>query len=454
MHFVFSIFVKAYVIPYEYGIYSSCLILQTYLSYLQLGSLNAFNRDYPQLIGAKKDEEAKAYRNTVFSFLFFAFLSSLLLVVLVLLFVRKNSDIDSRFVYGFIFCALITALTVIENFGNYRSRIESGFKYASLVTLFELASVFLGFILVRRVGYYAIYITSVIAMLIGIVCYYRYSYADIHVGIDKRLLRSVLLSGLPLFINGLIWTAVNTIDKFVILAFIDTEALGIYGIAQNAFSYMVLIPTAMSQMFYVKMGKIYGATNDEKKLSEIALRYTLVLAAITSTIALVAYYMLPILVDKFMPNYSSGVPSSQILILGLSIYAATMINGNILTIMKKNAAIIRSSLYMCIFNATYSVLFVLLFGAKIEWVALGTATSYTLCAFIIISQVHRYARCSVWDLIRSSVIPVSITIIPGVLIYHSQINNTLGLAISLAIVVFYFGVCGRKSIIEIFKAVD
>ena len=42
----------------------------------------------------------------------------------------------------------------------------------------------------------------------------------------------------------------------------DAEALGIYGIAQNAFSYMVLVPSAMSQLFYVKMGKEYGASGN------------------------------------------------------------------------------------------------------------------------------------------------------------------------------------------------
>ena len=87
VHFLFSIFVKAHVNPYEYGIYSSCLILQTYLAYLQLGCLNAFNRDYPQLVGAKKNKEAEAYRNTVFTFLLLSFvivsvfLSALLLLM-------------------------------------------------------------------------------------------------------------------------------------------------------------------------------------------------------------------------------------------------------------------------------------------------------------------------------------------------------------------------------------
>ena len=68
IHFVFTVYQKKYILPIDMGIYSSCTILQTYLIYLQLGSLNSFNRDYPQIVVNGSEDDKKKYNNTTFSF--------------------------------------------------------------------------------------------------------------------------------------------------------------------------------------------------------------------------------------------------------------------------------------------------------------------------------------------------------------------------------------------------
>lgn len=451
IHFIYSIYVKAYVEPLEYGIYSTCLLLQTYLAYLQLGSLNAFNRDYPQLIGAGKKEKAKQYRNTVFSFLLSIYLISFLVITVTVLIIGKRYTLDIRLVSGFVLTAVITIVTVFENYANYRCRIDFGFKYPSIVTVLELLSIPVGLVIVPQIGYYGIYITSITAMIIGLIFYFRFAFLDFKFTFDIPLLKGILISGTPLLINGLIWTVVNSIDKFVILGFIDTKALGEYGIAQNAFSYMVLIPSAMSQLFYVKMGKEYGASGRAETLTDVSLKFSSVLAAITSFIALIAYFFLPILVDEFMPSYNNGVPSAQILILGLTVYAATLINGNVITILKKNRALLMSSICMCIFNIVCSVGYVMITGAKIESVALGTATSYIFYAFIVIYQVHKYAECGIMKLINASVIPVCISLIPGIVAYSFISSKILGFIVAIIFVIMFYGVFYRKQILSIIK---
>lgn len=449
LHFIYSIYVKAYVAPLEYGMYSTCMLLQTYMAYLQLGSLNAFNRDYPQLIGAGKAEEAQKYRNTVFTFLIIMYGLGLILTTSGVLLIGNGKTLDSRLTIGFILTAIITVVTIIENYGNYRCRIDKGFKYPSIVTLLELISLPAGLLLVPRMEYYAIYITSILAMGVGIVLYFKPSYKDFRFTIDKSLLKMILISGMPLLVNGLIWTVVNSIDKFVILGFIDTEALGVYGIAQNAFSYMVLIPSAMSQLFYAKMGKEYGKSGNVGTLVDISMKFSTVLAAVTSLIAFVAYFFLPILVDRFMPNYSNGVLASQILILGMSVYAATLVNGNILTILKKNTALIISAICMCIFNVICSIGYVLILGKTIESVALGTATSYIFCTFIIVYQIHKYTNYSIMRIVNASVIPVCISLIPGVIVYNIVESRILGFVIAIVFVIAFYWLFYRKQILSI-----
>jgi len=451
IHFLYSIIVKAFVSPLDYGIYSTCLLLQTYLAYLQLGTLNAFNRDYPQLVGAGKTEEAEKYRNTVFTFLLCVFTISTLIIAGILTTIKLSVGTDTRYFVGYLCCSVVTSLTAIENFGNYRARIDKGFIFPSIVTLTELLSVVIGLLLVKNLGYYSIYVTSVSAMLIGIVFYFKRSYRDVKLKIDKKVLISILVSGLPLLINGLIWTVVNSIDKFVILGFIDTEALGLYSIAQNAFTYMILVPSAMSQLFYTKMGKHYGVNQDVNELNKISLNYSGILSIVTCVIAVFAYFLLPFLVELVMPEYSAGIASSQILIIGLSIYAATLINGNILTILRKNRAILLSSILTCIFNAVASVLLVFINGAVIESVALGTSIAYTLSAVVIMIQVHKYASCKILPLLAVSVLPICVTLVPSVIIYNVIANKIVGLLCSLLIIAVICAIVYGKKILSFLK---
>lgn len=451
LHFIFSVYVKAYVKPLEYGIYSSCLLLQTYLTYLQLGSLNAFNRDYPQLIGAKKTEEAHRYRNTTFTFLLMAFGGALAVILPGLFFLHKTTDIDPRYIGGFAFSAIITGMTVFENFGASKTRIEGSFMYVSTVTLLELLSLILGLLLVRRIGYYGLYITSLSGMAIGIILYIKPAYSDIRLSIDRKLLKDILISGLPLLINGLIWTVVNSVDKFVILGFIGTEALGVYAIAQNAFSYMVLVPTAMSQLFYVKMGKAYGERQDVEVLTDVGLRFTGILAVLISFLAVIAYFMSPVLVRSLMPNYVNGISSAQILILGLAIYAPTLVNGNILTILKKNAAILRSSIFLCVLNAICSVLFVSIIGPKIECVALGTAAAYLGQTFILIFQLKKYANCKIFNLLKCSVFPVLFVLVISVVCYTFIGNKFGGMIVCLLLIGAFYAVIYRDRFYHLMK---
>lgn len=444
VHFLYSIYVKAHIEPLEYGIYSTCLLLQTYMTYVQLGTLNAFNRDYPQLIGASDKESAKRYRNTTFSFLLIIF-GIATLIITVLLFATGYEN-DTRYTYGLILCAVITTVTMLENFLASRVRIDGGFKYTSFVLVAELISVGIGSLMISRSGYYTLYFVTIGSMLIGILLYYKKGMSDLRFSVDKQLLRRIIISGMPLLINSLIWTIVNSIDKFVILGFINTEALGVYSIAQMTFSYMVLIPTAMSQLFYVKLGKVYGATKDVKKLNSVAIKYTLVLAMVISYIVICAYFFMGPLVDWIMPKYSGGIRAAQILLLGLAIYSPTMVNSNILTILKKNTALLRGSIYLCILNTACSVGLVVFGGANIENVALGTAISYLIRTAILVYQLRYYAGTDVKKMISASIIPVLITTGPGIVLYHVIDNRFVGFGVALCFVVLVTGLMYGKDI--------
>lgn len=449
VRFLYSVYVKANIEPLEYGIYSTCLLLQTYMTYAQLGSLNAFNRDYPQLIGAGDKEKARKYRNTTFSFLIIVFGVATLVITVFLLAIGHGND--SRYTYGLILCAVITTVAILENFLASRVRIDGNFRYTSFVLVAELLSVLIGFLMISRFGYYVLYFVTIGSMIIGILLYYKKGIADLQLSVDRQLLRIIIISGMPLLINNLIWTIVNSIDQFVILGFINTEALGIYSIAQMAFSNIMLIPSAMSQLFYVKLGKVYGANKDIKELNDIAVKYTLILALVVSYIIIGVYFFIEPIVIWLMPKYADGVRAAQLLLLGLAVYSPTIVSSNILTILKKNAALLRGSIYLCILNIVCSALLVMLLGAKIENVALGTAISYLIRTVILVYQLKHNAETDVRKMIWVSIIPVLISVGPGIVIYQVIPNRFVGFAIAVCIALIMIGALYGKNVKALLK---
>lgn len=449
IHFLYSVYVKIYIDPIEYGMYSTCLLLTTYFSYIQLGSLNAFNRDYPQLIGAENKEQAKRYRDTTFTYLLIVFLLFSIILSCVFIIIGKIKNLDSRYTFGFLLCIIITTINIFENFLSNRVRIEGNFKYTSLVMILKLISIAVGLILVPRVGYYSLYIVTIFGGFISIFMYYKRGLSDLSLKMDRPLLRTIIISGIPLLIYNLIWTVVDSIDKFVILTFLNPERLGVYSIAQMAFSYMVLIPSAMSQLFYVNLGKIYGASGSKEKLNSTAIKYTLIIAEVMSFFVLIAFYFIKPLVSLVMPKYNDGTTSAQILMLALAIYTPTMVNGNILTILQKNAALLRSSIYLCVLNAICSLGFVYFRGANIESVALGTATSYLIRTVILIIQLKREANASVLSMLKASLVPVILTVGPGVAIYFLRLNIWVRFSLTLVTAIVVFFIFYRKYIKEV-----
>ena len=410
-HFIFVIIARHYIDPYDYGIYSTCCLLQTYLAYLQLGTLNAFNRDYPQLYVKGNIEETEKYYNTVFSFLIIIYSIAFVILTTFFMLLYKYNSFEFKYLIGYILITFNALISIINDFGSYSVRVSKNFNVVSIANLIKLLPIILCLFLLPYLKYYTLYVLLICSSILGVIYYYRYLFKDFQFRIDIVKIKEIIYSGMPLLINGLIWTIVNSIDKFVILYYINTTALGTYSIAQTAFNYIILIPSAISSIFYTKMGKVYGETGNINKLCNVALKSTFILSFVTSIVSLLGYCFIPYLVALVMPKYINGVKASQILLIGMIIYSSTIVNGNILTILKYNASIIRNSIYVCIFNITFSILFVTIRGPFIENIAFGTSISYCFHSFIVMYFVLKYTKCKPLSFFLSSIIPILAIII-------------------------------------------
>lgn len=434
--FAYTIIARKYIPPLEYGIYSKCLLLQTYLTYGQLGVLNAYNRDYPQLIGAGDSKASSNLKNTTFSFVCLCYCGLFFVVSLLLTIVYAKTELDVMYYVGFIMSVLMMIFNTISDFGTNTMRMNGSYNYTSAVVVIRtVVGCGISLFCIIKIGYYGLFVYPILSGIITIALYYSGAFKDIKLHIDRAILKSSFISGMPLMINSLVWTAVASVDKFVIMFFMDDEALGIYSIAQLGFSIMVLVPQSMSQVFYIKISSEYGRTGDKLELVRLCNKYTMINSFCTSVVCVMGYYMLPVLVELIMPKYVDGIAAAQIILIGVAIYGSTILYGNIFSVLRMNKDLLWTSVMLCVFNVVLSTGLVMLAGCAIENVAWGTSASYVLFSILLIALLSKKLSVSAIKMAFSAWIPIGVIVTPTILLYHMISNTCIGLGISLIFIV-------------------
>lgn len=432
LSFVFSVYAKRYLSTTLYGIYSSCLLLQTYLAYAQLGSFNAYNRDYPQALGRRGYDEAKQMKDAVISFMLLVYGILVVVTLAVLFALYSTGKIDFLHFFGFATAPIMMLIKNMDDLSVCTAKMYNKYKFTALFSLLRtIIAMGLAVLAVQTIGYYGLYVMPAMSAVLGVLFFWKYGLKNTKIILNLNYIKGMILSGMPLLVNSLIWTVVTSVDKFVILIFMTETDLGVYSVPLMGFTAMVVIPQSISQMFYFRISTLYGETGDTKALLDKAGELSGITAAITGAACVAAFYIMPIFVSFFMPMYTDGTVATQIILVGVAIYSTTMLFGNIFGVLKMNKAMILNSIYLCIFNIVFSTALVLVVGRNIECVAVGTALSYALYSLLLIKKLNSTFNYSFLKLFSKTWGPLLGIVAPSVLFYIFIPNIWISLCLSL-----------------------
>lgn len=438
--FIFNVYSKSVIDPGDIGIYSTCLLLQTYLTYAQLGVLNSYNRDYPQALGRRDEEDATRMRNAAFSYLIVAFLVVTLVVDVVIAIIYKGNIAD-YYAFGYFVVPITLLFKCLDDISVSTTRIQGKYNFSAVAGFGRtILAMIIGVIAINVWGYYGLYAMPFASAVLGIIIFRNHAIKNVRFNFDFSYIKGMIWGGLPLLFESLIWTLVASVDKFVILFFMTKVELGVYSVPVMGFTTMVLIPQTISGVFYNKISRLYGETNDETRLIDEAAKYTGIVSTITGGACVGVFYILPLFVQIFMPKYTDGNAASQILIIGVAIYSTTMILGNIFSVLKLNKSLIMNSIYLCIFNVVFSCGLVMFVGKNIEMVAVGTGISYALYSLMLIMKLKSRFNYSAAKLLAKSWLPLLAVVAPGVIFYFVIPNFYVAMALSAFTVLLSYGI--------------
>ena len=426
--FVYNLYVKTYVMPYEFGIYTTASLALTYMGYLQLGVLNAYNRDYPRLLGGGEADEAEKLRRNVFSYIAVIYAGAAVLGAMGSLLLTRLGTVDRLLGIGFAINAVYAGLTVLYSFFDTSAKSEGRVITASLVALLRTAVlVAAGWFAVRAWGYWGLFAAVSVSALCPFIFFVR-RIRSLRFSLDRGLIWELMKTGAPLLVSALIWTVTMSVDKFVILTFMSVTELGIYSTAMLGFSTLVLIPSSISQIFYIRMSKKYGETGRVEDLLQAADKFTYYVSLCTSLVTVLAYFGLPIIIRSYITGYIGGIASAQILILGVSLYSTTMMYSNVFSVLKLNAKLLRNNAALCVLNALLSTAFVLMWGRRIECVAYGTSVSYALYSILLILVLGRTLKIPIIKTLLNSWLPILCVAVPCVVLSMLVRSEVVGFA--------------------------
>lgn len=268
---------------------------------------------------------------------------------------------------------------------------------------------------------------------------------------------NLLYLSLPLFLMGLVYKLLTSVDRIIIVKFLDKTQLGFYGIALIASNMFNLLSLPSSHVIYPRIIEEFSRSGFI--ISEAFKKYILMPVEALSyfippAIALV-YFFMPLIVTKFLPLYVPSIKTIMLLVTGVSfLNLMSFFSFAVITIRKYKVYFF--IFFIGIVINLFLMLILIKKGYGIEGVAFSSAISY-----IVLTTMVIYYILSLFDysfiykvfLIAKTYLPLLFTISICVLIYrvlgnfipkYNLCSAVVSLSLYFAIYVLFIYFYGRK----------
>ncbi|MFC4409981.1 oligosaccharide flippase family protein [Chungangia koreensis] len=377
LSFVLGVVSRNILGPEQYGYWVSLSMAFTFIPLLQLGVLNAMNREIPYYVARNSIEEANQIRQKTFSFLI-TFPTFIMLLLLLFSIFVYNSGGAPEYKVGFIFISFIGVLSFVSGYVEMYYKSIQDFKNASkLITVKGVAQSLLSIIFILLFGFVGLFIGMIAALIIEILIG-RNAFKKMGFIFDLRFKSYVPLikTGFPILMVGLIWSVLIATDKIILTIMMDSSALGNYSVALLVFSTMMLLPQVISQVYYPKIVTMVSK-EEYQQIKQSYKRVNFFLLVISLIIVLVGLLLLPPTIRLLMPEYENGIVSAQILLVGL--IPLTLVNypANYFNATHNQKLYIKILVVCILVNILVSITLLLMYP-DISMVAIGTSITFLL----------------------------------------------------------------------------
>lgn len=359
--------------PELLGVVGNLLLVLSYLGYSNLGILYSMNREYVIYEANNDVEESKKVIKTSFT--------SLLILSILLILV----GLGAKFIYKGNLGNYILLVFVIGILEQYRVfyinyfRLTNNFRKINFI---ELINNMLSFVLIIiSIKYFKIY-SVLIAMLIADCMVFIYGYKNsenIRLSIDRKILKDLIIVGVPLLIYNLGFYILTTVDRVMTIKFLDYTNLGYFTFSNQIVGGTLVFITSVLFLYYPKAIKRLNIDNNNN-INEILRRtelYTKYVECFGVILCSAGVILIKPFVNIVVPDYDVSINIYRMLVFGAIANQMAYFPNVFIVSNKKQIYLIYLQIITVILAVIFNFIFIKL-GMGIIGVSLATLVINTI----------------------------------------------------------------------------
>jgi O-antigen/teichoic acid export membrane protein len=371
--------------PTHYGLWNGLQLILLYASYSQLGIVNALNRELPLRRGKGDLAQAERIRSTTLgAVLVTALVAGAAILAYSMIATSRHSPLT---ILGLRFVGLLVILQQIYGYSEICFRTNHEFGIVGKLRLFRtVLEVSLAVLLTYAFDLAGRLWAATLTFIVILAYIFRRHPVPFRPAFDPKGATKLIAIGFPIMLVGLVSGVYQSIDRVLILAFLNPTHLGYYAIGLTAASVLGIIPGVVGEILYPRFAERYGETNSPSQLKEYVLTPTYLLAHLLPLFLGMVYLLIPYVILTALPRYAPAIRPARILVLGTFFLAVAGSASDFLNTINRqvmNLVAQIASLAIAV-SSTYAFLRL---GWGIQGVALATVLTSLLYSIALLGYV-------------------------------------------------------------------
>jgi O-antigen/teichoic acid export membrane protein len=215
----------------------------------------------------------------------------------------------------------------------------------------------------------------------------------------KDSFKDLIKTGLPIYGIGYLDDLSKTFSRTILLSVGSVITVGYYSPALAILTGIAMLPAAIGQYIYPQMAYNLGKFNDSKKLWKWVWKSAFAMLLIGFPAALIGWFIIPIVIEKFFQNYIPGIFAAQMALVA-GVLDSAVIGVNVLNALKA----FKWLTFLIIFKLAlfwFSMQFFSSIMTPIDGVALGLAVAQLI--YFIVSMIICYEVTKGFDFSKTTI---------------------------------------------------
>lgn len=321
--------------PYLYATNTSVSTFVRYLTYSHLGAQNGLNRQLPIEIGKNDQEKFKLYLDSTFSFLIL--INVIILFCFMILKTSGYSYYDIIPNSYFLDIYLLTSASLFYQFFYSYLVSTSQFKLISELRMkFDITGSILSVGAVYFFSLHGLFITQVIILFTQIVIIIIKVEYNVKFRFSLKHQYELIKVGAFILFASLGVYFFSTLDFIYVSSLFSKKNVGLYGFAITLVGFFKIYATSLSDILAPKIGKHFGENKEQtSSLAVFVTDYVFLFIIIIFLFGAIFFFMVPLIVKFFLPDYLGSINIFQNLILAAIAMMVYIPAGHVITVLNK-----------------------------------------------------------------------------------------------------------------------